>query len=450
MCSKLMKICTVLVILTVCICSLSIKSFAAIDVIEEAEVVSETVKENKGLGGSILDALKKLAEAIIEVIVAIVETIEDAITPKLTGTGDQPTDKPKVPVSKPEEKEEEENPGDENCEHEWELNSSVEATCSAEGKNIYHCSKCPAIKIEKIEKKEHTWVKRANGEFAVANSPCLESQKYYVSCSICKAISSETFAYGGPPGHRYQISYHDKGASGHVEVKTCKVCGDNIVGSQIISHSYSNGICVCGNTKAEEAPKKKKVKLIVLGGFGENANSDNSILTQTVNGVPITEMVDEYEFIPTTRDNTHGNFASETSRQASGRAIRESADDEDCITIVVATSMGGENVYHTDMTGVDVVILADGASSIPGAGQDTPERMAELWEGKVDEMTASGTDVHIFSTDDGRKISESTRQLAERESDNPDVDAEHVGGRHGAVCEGAADEIAEIIIGSQE
>ncbi len=503
MCNKSFKLLMIISLIVIFMCLLTVKVNAKMVVREDDFVTIKDAtdftskEEKKDPFKELIDATKELFDAAKELVIAVKDEII----------------KPKKNEPEPKEVVEEKNVttprtffdrisdlakktvdgfkqftwkrgdnGGKACNHSWEEVGRVKATCSKEGEITSRCSYCLEFKVEKIAKKEHEFIKKAEEQYLVSEPKCTETPKYYLSCAICGAESPNTFAFGKAPGHqyvvtqeatcknegiqistcsvcqsikrekitgnlhKYETSFYNRGDSGHSEIKICSICNDNILSPNIIPHSYSdqNPNCVCGAVKAA----KKQVHLIVLGGFGENANSDNSILNQVVDGVPITSMVDSYEFIPTTRiDN--GNFSSTQSRNESNQAITASAADDDVITIVIATSMGGENVYHADMTGVDIVILADAASSIPHAGQDTSERMAELWAGRVDEMTADGTSVYIFGTGDGRKVSQSTRLLMDRESDNPDVGTENVGGYHGSVCNNAAEGIAEIIGGVQ-
>lgn len=92
------------------------------------------------------------------------------------------------------------------CDHDWELISTTDATCTAEGEKYYECAACGESKTETVDALGHSY-----GEATETVAPdCTNAGEQQSTCSVCGDVKTETVK---ALGHDFVDGY-------------CSVCGE--------------------------------------------------------------------------------------------------------------------------------------------------------------------------------------------------------------------------------
>lgn len=134
--------------------------------------------------------------------------------------------------------------------HDYVLLSTVDSTCTEEGKETYECSRCGASKDSRLPALGHDYT----GEPEIIEPTCTENGKSINKCSRCGEIVEEIISATG----------HELTEATCTAPSMCTICGE-IVGEPL-GHTTLNGICDrCGEEIHEP---------IEFSGTGDTVLSD--------------------------------------------------------------------------------------------------------------------------------------------------------------------------------
>ncbi|MBR5569861.1 MAG: hypothetical protein IKW10_03110 [Oscillospiraceae bacterium] len=130
--------------------------------------------------------------------------------------------------------------------HSWGDPTTKPASCTENGKNIYHCTVCNKVKTETI-KAAHTW---DNGTVTV-EATCTEAGEKTTTCTVCGKTETEIIE---AIGHTEITATIDATcANAGSTIVSCSVCKAVISNTEIPAtgnHVYNNGTCTgCGKTE---------------------------------------------------------------------------------------------------------------------------------------------------------------------------------------------------------
>ena len=184
-------------------------------------------------------------------------------------------------------------------EHYYTVTENVAATCTAAGHKKLVCE-CGYYYVEELLMIEHNLVQQTKNELLVSQATCITGDVYYLSCSECNFVSTETFETSNKNANNHSSAttsvYNFVDGNSHVLDVLCVDCMATI-NSITEAHHFVDGNCNLCNFHAHSFVLTDNVKLRENATCLEKASYYYNCACGAV--------CDEYYFVGEVNSNNH-------------------------------------------------------------------------------------------------------------------------------------------------